>query len=83
MHKEVARNAPALHAGPPRFFTLKGSNVLAQKKLSKKMLYHMVASRCKNHFSLLANGYRDLNKVIEQLVIFAHVEFLRSFRGVQ
>ena len=28
----------------------------------------MVASRCKNHFSLLANGYRYLNKEIEQLV---------------
>ena len=27
------------------FFTLKGYNVLAQKKLRKKMLYHMVASR--------------------------------------
>ena len=28
-----------------RFFTRKGYNVLAQKKLCKKMLYYMVASR--------------------------------------
>ena len=62
--KEVPRNPPALHAGPLRFFTLKGYNVLAQKKLSKKMLCHMVASRCKNHFSVLANGYRLLNTEI-------------------
>ena len=27
----------------------------------------MVASRCKSHFSVLANGYRYLNKEIEQL----------------
>ena len=45
VHKEVARNAPALHAGPHAFFTRKGYNVLAQKKLCKKMLYYMVASR--------------------------------------
>ena len=33
--KEVPRNPPALHAGPLRFFTLKGYNVLAQKSLAK------------------------------------------------
>ena len=38
VHKEVARNAPALHAGPLRFFTLKGYNVLAQKSLAKNAL---------------------------------------------
>ena len=27
----------------------------------------MVASRCKSHFSVLANGYRYFNKEIEQL----------------
>ena len=46
------------------FFTLKGYNVLAQKKLGKKMLCHMVASRYESHFSVLANGYRYLNKEI-------------------
>ena len=39
------------------FFTLKGYNVLAQKKLGKKMLCHMVASRCERYFSVLANVY--------------------------
>ena len=38
VHKEVARNAPALHAGPRAFFTLKGYNVLAQKSLAKNAL---------------------------------------------
>ena len=33
--KEVPRNPPALHAGPLRFFTLKGYNLLAQKSLAK------------------------------------------------
>ena len=41
--------------------------LLAQKKLGKKMLCHMVASRCESHFSVLANVYRWLNKEIEQL----------------
>ena len=31
------------------------------------MLCHMVASRCESHFSVLADGYRYLNKEIEQL----------------
>ena len=53
----------------------------------------MVASRCKNHFSLLANGYRDLNEVIEQLVnlkrtlrILANewlVQWFQGFKNVQ
>ena len=28
------------------------------QKAWQKRLYHMVASRCKNHFSILKNGYR-------------------------
>ena len=53
----------------------------------------MVASRCKNHFSLLANGYRYLNKEIEQLVnlkrtlrILANerlVQWFKGFKNVQ
>ena len=50
----------------------------------------MVASRCKNHFSLLANGYRDLNKVIEQLVnlkrtlrILANEWLVQWFQGFE
>ena len=39
----------------------------SHKKAWQKMLYHMVASRCESHFSVLANGYRYLNKEIEQL----------------
>ena len=90
---EVPRNPPALHAGPLRFFTLKGYNVLAQKKLSKKMLCHMVASRCKNHFFVLANGYRLTNLEIEQLAnlkrtlrILANewlVQWFQGFKNVQ
>ena len=38
VHKEVARNAPALHAGPRAFFTLKGYNVLAKKASQKNAL---------------------------------------------
>ena len=41
--------------------------LLAQKKLGKKMLCHMAASRCERHFSVLANSFRYLNKEIEQL----------------
>ena len=37
------------------------------KKLGKKMLCHMVASRCESHFSVLTEGYRYLTKEIEQL----------------
>ena len=58
--KEVPRNPPALHAGPLRFFA-------RPKKLGKKWLCHMVASRCESHFSVLANVYRWFNKEIEQL----------------
>ena len=53
----------------------------------------MVASRCKSHFSVLANGYRYLNKVIEQLVnlkrtlrILANewlVQWFQGFKNVQ
>ena len=39
----------------------------SHKKAWQKMLCHMVASRCKSHFSVLADGYRYLNKEIEQL----------------
>ena len=49
-------------------FYPQGVQCASPQKAWQKRLYHMVASRCKNHFSLLANGYRDLNKVIEQLV---------------
>ena len=45
------------------FFTHKGYNVLAQKKLSKKMLYHMVASRCKNNYSVLYNDSNVTRKL--------------------
>ena len=48
-------------------FYPQGVQCASPQKAWQKRLYHMVASRCKNHFSLLANGYRDLNKVIEQL----------------
>ena len=75
------------------FFTHKGYNVLAQKKLSKKMLCHMVASRCESHFSVLANVYRWLNKEIEQLAnlkrtlrILANewlVQWFQGFKNVQ
>ena len=67
--------------------------LLAQKKLSKKMLYHMVASRCESHFSLLANVYRWLNMEIEQLAnlkrtlrILANewlVQWFQGFKNVQ
>ena len=46
MGKEVPRNPPALHAGPPRFFA-------RPKKLSKKWLYHMAASRYEQNSSVL------------------------------
>ena len=57
------------------------------------MLYHMVASRCESHFSLLAKGYRYLNKEIEQLAnlkrtlrILANewlVQWFQGFKNVQ
>ena len=60
------------------------------QKAWQKRLYHMVASRCKNHFSLLANGYRYLNKEIEQLVnlkrtlrILANERLVQWFQGFE
>ena len=63
------------------------------QKARQKMLCNMVASRCESHFSLLANVYRDLNKVIEQLVnlkrtlrILANewlVQWFQGFKNVQ
>ena len=92
VHKEVERNAPALHAGPHAFYP-QGVQCASPQKAWQKRLYHMVASRCKNHFSLLANGYRDLNKVIEQLVnlkrtlrILANewlVQWFQGFKNIQ
>ena len=38
VHKEVARNAPALHAGPLRFLPSMGTMCLAAKSLAKKAL---------------------------------------------
>ena len=80
---EVPRNPPALHAGPLRFFA-------RTKKLGKKMLCHMVASRCERHFSVLANGFRYLNKEIEQLAnlkrtlrILANEWLVQWFQGFE
>ena len=36
VHKEVARNAPALHAGPPRFFYPQGVQCARTKKAWQK-----------------------------------------------
>ena len=65
----------------------------SHKKAWQKMLYHMVASRCESHFSVLANGYRYLNKEIEQLAnlkrtlrILANewlVQWFQGFKNVQ
>ena len=74
-------------------FYPQGVQCASPQKAWQKRLYHMVASRCKNHFSLLANVYRDLNKVIEQLVnlkrtlrILANewlVQWFQGFKNVQ
>ena len=65
----------------------------SHKKAWQKMLYHMVASRCESHFSVLANGYRYLNKEIEQLAnlkrtlrILANewlVQWFQGFKNIQ
>ena len=67
--------------------------LLAQKKLGKKMLCHMAASRCERHFSVLANSFRYLNKEIEQLAnlkrtlrILANeclVQWFQGFKNIQ
>ena len=67
--------------------------LLAQKKLGKKMLCHMVASRCESHFSVPANGYRLTNLEIEQLAnlkrtlrILANewlVQWFQGFKNIQ
>ena len=74
-------------------FYPQGVQCASPQKAWQKRLYHMVASRCKNHFSVLANVYRDLNKVIEQLVnlkrtlrILANewlVQWFQGFKNVQ
>ena len=48
-------------------FYPQGVQCASPQKAWQKRLYHMVASRCKSHFSLLANGYRWTNVEIEQL----------------
>ena len=74
-------------------FYPQGVQCASPQKAWQKRLYHMVASWCKNHFSLLANGYRNLNKEIEQLVnlkrtlrILANewlVQWFQGFKNVQ
>ena len=63
------------------------------QKAWQKRLYHMVASRCESHFSVLANGYRYLNMEIEQLAnlkrtlrILANewlVQWFQGFKNIQ
>ena len=69
-------------------FYPQGVQCASPQKAWQKRLYHMVASRCKNHFSVLANGYRYLNKVIKQLVnlkitlrILANEWLVQCFQG--
>ena len=67
--------------------------LLAQKKLGKKMLCHMAASRRESHFSILANVCRWLNMEIEQLAnlkrtlrILANewlVQWFQGFKNIQ
>ena len=54
VHKEVARNAPVLHAGPHAFYP-QGVQCASPQKAWQKRLYHMVASRCKNNYGVLYN----------------------------
>ena len=62
----------------------------SHKKAWQKMLYHMVASRCERHFSVLANSFRYLNKEIEQLAnlkrtlrILANEWLVQWFQGFE
>ena len=62
----------------------------SHKKAWQKMLCHMVASRCESHFSVLADGYRYLNKEIEQLAnlkrtlrILANEWLVQWFQGFE
>ena len=74
-------------------FYPQGVQCASPQKAWQKRLYHMVASRCKSHFSVLANGYRYLNKEIEQLVnlkrtlrILANewlVQWFQGFKNIQ
>ena len=40
--------------------------LLAQKKLSKKMLYHMVASRCGIYFIVLDKSSKEIEQLANQ-----------------